>query len=494
MTEFGLENAPPSRQLRGRLMEKMEKLVAIWLEDLQIRNFPVSLVQIQEKSRRLYSAIKENLKDKTEDEIKHKFTASKGWFHRFQKRRGLHSVNLKGEAASADVEAARVYPAEFQKIIREGNYLPSQVYNVDETGLYYKMPPSKTYVSDVNRANCAGTKILKDRVTVLLGGNMAGDKLKPFLLHKYKNPRCLKNVNRKKLPVIYRSNRKAWMTAESFTDWYKNFFLGDAKKKCKARNVDFKVLLIVDNAPSHPDFSEINPNVKVIFLPPNTTSLLQPMDMGVISIAKTNYKYELLESALRAAEKSSKLTLLTFLKSLSIKDAIEFFGRAWESVPKSAMEGVWHKLLNEEQDLTKKPESLQQSKIQEIIKLGTKLGMNNLDNLEVKDSISFEEDDLSVEELLTLDDPEPNLDGTIDDLPEIIVDLEKKELKTKNVQKALSLLIESQEILCENDPDDERLLAFNKHINAAKNIYNNVLKERSKNSKQKEIGNFFSKN
>ena len=67
------------------------------------------------------------------------FKASKGWFHRFQKRRGFTSINLKGEAASADVAAAREYPKEFEKIIRDGNYLPSQVWNVDETALYYKV-------------------------------------------------------------------------------------------------------------------------------------------------------------------------------------------------------------------------------------------------------------------------------------------------------------------------------------------------------------------
>ena len=71
------------------------------------------------------------------------------------------------------------------------------------------MPPSRTYVSDVNKKARAGTKLLKDRATILLGGNMSGDKLKPFMIHKFQNPRCLKGINRNTLPVIFRHNNKA---------------------------------------------------------------------------------------------------------------------------------------------------------------------------------------------------------------------------------------------------------------------------------------------
>ena len=41
----------------------------------------------------------------------------------------------------------------------------------------------------INKTARAGTKLLKDRATILVGGNMSGDKLKPFMLHKFKNPR-----------------------------------------------------------------------------------------------------------------------------------------------------------------------------------------------------------------------------------------------------------------------------------------------------------------
>jgi len=43
----------------------------------------------------------------------------------------------------------------------------------------------------------------------------------------------------------------------------------------------------LDNAPSHPSEEELmKRDIKAIFLPPNVTSLIQPMDQGVIEWLK----------------------------------------------------------------------------------------------------------------------------------------------------------------------------------------------------------------
>lgn len=49
-------------------------------------------------------------------------------------------------------------------------------------------------------------------------------------------------------------------------------------------NGPFEVLLIIHNIPGHPPFiGYLNCNIGVVFLPPNTTSLIQPMDRGVLT-------------------------------------------------------------------------------------------------------------------------------------------------------------------------------------------------------------------
>ncbi len=60
-------------------------------------------------------------------------------------------------------------------------------------------------------------------------------------------------------------------------------FLKSLNKKMIKNNR--KIALIVDNCTAHP-FVRLS-NVKLIFLPPNTTSRLQPMDMGVIHSIKS---------------------------------------------------------------------------------------------------------------------------------------------------------------------------------------------------------------
>ena len=57
-----------------------------------------------------------------------------------------------------------------------------------------------------------------------------------------------------------------------------------------------KVLLFLDNAPSYPETLQGNlKNIKLVFLPKNTTSQLQPCDAGIIRNFKVMYRKQLLK-------------------------------------------------------------------------------------------------------------------------------------------------------------------------------------------------------
>ena len=86
--------------------------------------------------------------------------------------------------------------------------LPSNIFNADETGLYWKAILDGTF-TDKN-AKVSGAKIAKDRLTVMLTANMDGSqKLTPLVIGKSKNPHCFKNV--KQLPITYANNGNSWM-------------------------------------------------------------------------------------------------------------------------------------------------------------------------------------------------------------------------------------------------------------------------------------------
>ena len=66
------------------------------------------------------------------------------------------------------------------------------------------------------------------------------------------------------------------MNSEIMSDVLKRL---DRKMKMQNRNV----VLFLGNATSHPESIEKNlSNIKLVFLPKNTTSRLQPLDAGII--------------------------------------------------------------------------------------------------------------------------------------------------------------------------------------------------------------------
>jgi hypothetical protein len=169
-------------------MEKMEKLLVLWVDDMNQNNVPVTQVVILNEAKSLFDEICE------ESGSTETFMASKGWFNQFKNRSKIHNVKVSGEAASADVAVAEEYPSEFKHLVDEGNCHPDLVFNVDETELYGKRLPSRTYIVYEERS-APGFKVAKDRLTLLLGGNASGTfRLKPVLVYHSETPRVMKGM------------------------------------------------------------------------------------------------------------------------------------------------------------------------------------------------------------------------------------------------------------------------------------------------------------
>ncbi|KFD46780.1 hypothetical protein M513_12361 [Trichuris suis] len=250
------------------------------------KSVPINGQALRRKALDLHEhMLKKQDKEGTQEEAK-PFIASSGWLYRVKNRLNLKSIKVTGESASADYAAAASFPAELKRIIADGSYHPKQVFNCDETALFWKRMPNRTYIHK-SAKRAPGFKAFKDRVTLVLCGNAAGHTIKPGLVYRAKNPRAIKNKNKKHLPVFWQHNRNAWVTALLFTEWFHQCFIPEVKKYLQEQGLAFKVLLRIDNAPSHPDsIAHENENVHVVFLPANTTSLLQPLDQGVTHCVK----------------------------------------------------------------------------------------------------------------------------------------------------------------------------------------------------------------
>ncbi|XP_069172253.1 tigger transposable element-derived protein 1-like [Procambarus clarkii] len=320
-----------------------------------------------------------------EEEI---FKASRGWFEKFRKRSGIHSVVRHGEAASSDKAAAEKFVPEFQEFVAEKEFLPQQVFNCYETGLFWKKMTKRTYITQEEQS-LPGHKPMKDRLTLVLCANASGDcKVKPLLVYHSENPRVFKGckVYKAQLNVMWRSNKKSWVTRIFFTEWINDVF-----------------------GPSMRD--ELYPEnqfITIKFLPPNTTPLLQPMDQKVIANFKKLYMKALLERCVDVTDNTG-LTLKEFWKNhFNILGALHLIDKAWEGVTRRTLNSTWRNLWPEgvpERDFEgfgpAPVEDPEVHLVDDIVALGQTLGLE-LDAADVQELVEEHSEELTTQELLEL--------------------------------------------------------------------------------------------
>jgi len=107
-----------------------------------------------------------------------------------------------------------------------------------------------------------------------------------------------------------------------------------------------KALLVMDNAPAHPqgleeDLSAEYGFIQVKSLPPNTTPLIQPMDQQVISNFKKLYTKALFQRCFEVTSEA-ELTLTDFWKDhFNILHFLRIIDKAWRQVAHRTMRSAW---------------------------------------------------------------------------------------------------------------------------------------------------------
>ena len=124
------------------------------------------------------------------------------------------------------------------------------MHNAVDIRLWWKKMPNRTFISE-NEKTADGFKVSKDQVTLVLCSSASGDCMtKPMLIYRSINPRALKGIIENVLPVYWKANSNAWVTADLFRNWCLNCFVPEVEIYLKRNNLEFKAVLLVDNVPS----------------------------------------------------------------------------------------------------------------------------------------------------------------------------------------------------------------------------------------------------
>ena len=124
---------------------EFDKAMQIWTSQAIANEIPLTDLILQQKGLEFAKTLN----------IEEQLKCANGWVYRFKLQNGLQRVNFSGEANSAPLQILPEERSKLRMILAEYNY--DDIYNADETGLFFRMKPNQT----LNTEAIAGRKKVK---------------------------------------------------------------------------------------------------------------------------------------------------------------------------------------------------------------------------------------------------------------------------------------------------------------------------------------------
>uniref|UniRef100_A0A8B9WER6 Jrk helix-turn-helix protein n=2 Tax=Bos TaxID=9903 RepID=A0A8B9WER6_BOSMU len=310
------------RTLHTPKLEHLDRVLYEWFLVKRSEGVPVSGPMLIEKAKDFYEQM----------QLTEPCVFSGGWLWRFKARHGIKKLDASSEKQAADQQAAEQFCGFFRSLTAEHGLSPEQVYNADETGLFWRCSPSPS----PEGGSAPGPTQSKDRLTVLMCANATGShRIKPLVVGKWGSPKAVQGLQH--LPVVYKAQGSAWVDKEIFADWFHHIFVPAVKEHFRAMALpeDSKAILLLDGSRAHPREAELaSENVFTIFLPASVTALLQPMDQGIRRDFMRNFV-------------TPRGRLQALAPRCSVQDAVLDVACAWDAVPGAVLSRAWRKLWPE---------------------------------------------------------------------------------------------------------------------------------------------------
>ena len=293
-------------RLRTGQWPDLEKLLFLWQQRVEERGGMTSGDLLRQKAQDIWHQLPQYSTLPCPE-------FSVGWLQNFKKRHHIRNYNQHGELGSVPELAE-----EEMKALRTlgGEYKEEDIYNMDETALFWRMVPSR----GLSTQSRPGIKKDKSRITLVFAVNSSGsDRVPVWIIGKYKSPRALKNVNVSTMGGEWRWNSKAWMNTAIMCEWLQAFYTRIGRTR--------EILLTMDNFSAHISALELTPpppNIRIAWLPKNSTSRFQPLDQGIIQSFKAQYRRQWLGYMLGCYERDENP-----LDSMNLYLAIRWIIRSW---------------------------------------------------------------------------------------------------------------------------------------------------------------------
>ena len=183
-----------------------------------VRSKRLSVTSTHNKERALCAASKLKISN---------FSASNGWLEKFSRESAIQrSFKLHGQGsldlavnASAGMQDIRDTSSEYH--IRN-------IYNMDESGLFYRMGPRMTYLTrDEDRSTTRGMEVQKhkSRVSIVMCVNADGSHVLPVsYTGTASKPKCFKDARFIRMKQNYWTQSNGWMGSKGFLHWINTWY------------------------------------------------------------------------------------------------------------------------------------------------------------------------------------------------------------------------------------------------------------------------------
>uniref|UniRef100_A0A182VQC7 HTH CENPB-type domain-containing protein n=1 Tax=Anopheles minimus TaxID=112268 RepID=A0A182VQC7_9DIPT len=345
------------KSMKVSSFEELDASMLSWYNENRAAGIPVTSAMCIEQAKYLHESLG----------LKRTFNASSGWLNRFKQRYGIAGVYTHSTAKVGSSLHADSFCDQFQQLMQNEDWLPDQIYNVDETGLCWNTIPSK--VCSASNATSTG-----ERITVICCTNATGThKLDLTIVTKSRHPWNPQDEEFPQTAVNYYEAKGGWVSKEIFRHWFEYKWVPEVRHFLASKLLPLKAILLIDTAPCHITDTSLRSEdgcMIVRFMPTDVANLVQPMQQGILSLLKWNYRTDLLKQyqcddkllkriKMEDAVQGQCQSVVKPLKRRQIQDAVQGLENAWSKVTPQSIKNAWNTLIPDTEQYVVENEILQ---------------------------------------------------------------------------------------------------------------------------------------